>query len=429
MRFAFGNEANRPDEVASTSGVDKKVPFVFTASFVGDEAEEVGRGAVSSTQSPQTPPTSRHDGRVVGLAKAVTPSHVDLQQELELYDRIRRANAACWFEGNARRDALERELKEVMMEETQDLKSSIFSVQEQKDAVEREIRSFVSGEKRARSALMDPLKVDSSGTVRALGSRLREVEEEIHKAKHQKRVEAAKREEERRREQERRRAEEEVERARRAEEERAERAEAERVLQATREAERRRAEAAEAERRAAEAREREERESKVPAGTKMAPGASKWQRTCAAVYEKHKDLAKVIFQASKLERLKLEKPLKKAVNQLSCSRQQIRFVGGKVTSHLSNQHQQGQHLYSYCLVRLGDLIAAQAPGLGAAKQLAFAYAELVAMVSDAGFEDLTFVLFASLHRSCPLAVPGLPKSYEVRPVTPSPQPSVPSRAC
>ena len=161
----------------------------------------------------------------------------------------------------------------------------------------------------------------------------------------------------------------------------------------------------------------------------MAPGASKWQRTCAAVYEKHKDLAKVIFQASKLERLKLEKPLKKAVNQLSCSRQQIRFVGGNVTSHLSNQHQQGQHLYSYCLVRLGDLIAAQAPGLGAAKQLAFAYAELVAMVSDAGFEDLTFVLFASLHRSCPLAVPGLPKSYEVRPVTPSPQPSVPSRAC
>jgi len=115
MRFAFGNEANRPDEVASTSGVDKKLPFVFTASFVGDEAEEVGRGAVSSTQSPQTPPTSRHDGRVVGLAKAVTPSHVDLQQELELYDRIRRANAACWFEGNARRDALERELKEVMM--------------------------------------------------------------------------------------------------------------------------------------------------------------------------------------------------------------------------------------------------------------------------------------------------------------------------
>ena len=155
---------------------------------------------------------------------------------------------------------------------------------------------------------------------------------------------------------------------------------------------------------------RKEEEELVSPGVQTTLSAARWERTCAEVYNKHKGFASEIFKASKLERLKLEKPIKKAVNQLSCSKQQIRFVGDQMIRHLTQQHSQGQHFYSYCLVRLGDLVALQGPGLGASKQLAFAYAELASMVSSA-FKDFLYVLIASLHRSCPLTVPKYPKDY------------------
>mmetsp|Transcript_14102 Transcript_14102/g.27130 ORF Transcript_14102/g.27130 Transcript_14102/m.27130 type:complete len:947 (-) Transcript_14102:105-2945(-) len=156
--------------------------------------------------------------------------------------------------------------------------------------------------------------------------------------------------------------------------------------------------------------EEEAAKEAVPSGVRMSPSAAKWENSCAKVYDQHRGYASEIFKASKLERLKLEKPIKKAVNQLSCSKQQIRFVGQQMIQHLSQQHTQGKHFYSYCLVRLGDLIAQQGPGLGASKQLAFAYAEVSCMVASA-FKDFIYVLISSLQKACPLVVPKFPKGY------------------
>jgi len=225
--------------------------------------------------------------------------------------------------------------------------------------------------------------------------------------KHQKLMEKAKQEAE----EQKRLQREEAERRKKLELEQKQNMEAQIALKQRQEMERKRKEEEDEARKVADARAREERENRIPEGVLMSPSASKWQKSCASVYDKHKALAADIFKASKLERLKLEKPIKKCVNQVSCSRQQIAFVGRSILEHLTNQYNQGKHFYSYCLVRLGDLIALQGPGLGAAKQLAFAYAELVSMVSES-FHDLAYVVVAALHKSCPLTVPSLPKGYK-----------------
>ena len=86
---------------------------------------------------------------------------------------------------------------------------------------------------------------------------------------------------------------------------------------------------------------------------------------------------------------------------------------------LSNQHQQGQHLYSYCLVRLGDLMRPRALDWGRPSSWP-SPTRSCGHGLDAGFEDLTSAL-CLLAPSCS-SVPGLPGSYEVRPSPPLPNP-------
>ena len=236
-------------------------------------------------------------------------------------------------------------------------------------------------------------------------------------AKHQKLMEEAKQEAARQVEEQRRKLELETQRAQAAalKEQQKQAAEQQKQAAAMKQLEKAKADAAakvKSEAAALKKKKEEEEAAKeaVPSGVRMSPSAAKWENSCAEVYDQHRGYASEIFKASKLERLKLEKPIKKAVNQLSCSKQQIRFVGQQMIQHLSQQHTQGKHFYSYCLVRLGDLIAQQGPGLGASKQLAFAYAEVSCMVASA-FKDFIYVLISSLQKACPLVVPKFPKGY------------------
>ena len=97
----------------------------------------------------------------------------DLERELELYDKRRRLNATAWFDTNARRAQLDMELNEILVEETQDLKSSIFSVMDQKETYQEEIKRFVAGEKRKGAE-------QAAASIRNLGTSLRALEQEIH---------------------------------------------------------------------------------------------------------------------------------------------------------------------------------------------------------------------------------------------------------
>ena len=153
-----------------------------------------------------------------------------------------------------------------------------------------------------------------------------------------------------------------------------------------------------------------EKKSQSASGPNVS-SALQWKERCEKARDEHSKMAEGIFKASKLDRLKLEKPIKKAVNQVSCSKQQIMFVGQQMNDHLALQKGKGQEFYSYCLIRIADLIAQQGPGLGSSKQLAFSYAELVSLLTSV-HNDLILVLVSSLHSLCPLTVPHYPKDYK-----------------
>eukprot|EP00213_Chloropicon_mariensis_P006227 CAMPEP_0197474388 /NCGR_PEP_ID=MMETSP1309-20131121/5879_1 /TAXON_ID=464262 /ORGANISM="Genus nov. species nov., Strain RCC998" /LENGTH=537 /DNA_ID=CAMNT_0043014027 /DNA_START=147 /DNA_END=1760 /DNA_ORIENTATION=- len=408
MRFSAAEE----DLDAATQNVldfeklHKRQPFVFT---IGSEENEERRSKSQlASSSSATSLRERDSNKGTGGGGGMIDKRT-FEKELEYDDHVRQMSAAAWVDSNTRREKLNRELKEVYLEENQDLKSSIFSVLEQKATYQQEIKNFV-GEK--RKSPLSPLS-----PVHALGSSLQAVKEEIHKAKHQKLMEEAKQEAARQVEEQRRKLELETQRAQAAalKEQQKQAAEQQKQAAAMKQLEKAKADAAakvKSEAAALKKKKEEEEAAKeaVPSGVRMSPSAAKWENSCAKVYDQHRGYASEIFKASKLERLKLEKPIKKAVNQLSCSKQQIRFVGQQMIQHLSQQHTQGKHFYSYCLVRLGDLIAQQGPGLGASKQLAFAYAEVSCMVASA-FKDFIYVLISSLQKACPLVVPKFPKGY------------------
>lgn len=409
MRFSavVEGEDGVPSSRAAAPSASGRDPFVFSlagpdSALVEADPDPSGRGREDGDEN------IGGGGLLGGGYRYPAPSPRPqskraLEKELDYYDKYRKLNTSAWFSTNARRERFNRELREVYLEETQDLKSSIFSVMDQKATYQQEISNFVVGAKRKSAQATSPQML-------ALGSSLQLVEEEIHRAKHQRLMEAAKQEAARQAEEQRKA----IETQRKLEEER-------RKAAALQEEARKKkiAEAKEGRRRAAAAAaEKKEKEAAMAAAKAReeaseqctSVSASKWEKSCAEVYQKHKAFASEIFKASKLDRLKLEKPIKKAVNQLSCSRQQIRFVGQQMIQHLCQQHAQGKPFYSYCLVRLGDLVAQQGPGLGASKQLAFAYAELVSMVSST-FNDFAYVVIAALHAKCPLTVPKLPRGY------------------
>eukprot|EP00216_Chloropicon_sp_CCMP2111_P000179 CAMPEP_0198244164 /NCGR_PEP_ID=MMETSP1446-20131203/33347_1 /TAXON_ID=1461542 ORGANISM="Unidentified sp, Strain CCMP2111" /NCGR_SAMPLE_ID=MMETSP1446 /ASSEMBLY_ACC=CAM_ASM_001112 /LENGTH=541 /DNA_ID=CAMNT_0043928147 /DNA_START=269 /DNA_END=1894 /DNA_ORIENTATION=+ len=329
------------------------------------------------------------------------------RKELEHLDHCTKVNAQAWIDSYNDSQKLFRELSDVNEEETLDLKSSIFSVVDQNEWFKQETTKYFN----ANSAKNKP-QGHKNRSLHALDDSLKAVKAEIDHVKHLKTMaEKAKREAE---EAHRKRLEMEaaLEKQRQLA---AEKEEQEKMALLQKKKQEEEAEIAR-QKAEAEAKEKRDLEEKSKAAARSAVSASSsaldWEAECSKAYASHKELAKFIFEASKLERLKLEKPLKKAVNQLSCSMQQISFVSNQVNQFLAGQRaqQNGDARYSYCLLRFTELMVQQGPGLGSSKNLAFAYAELASVLSRS-HECLPQLIVAALHRFCPLTVPKHPKGY------------------
>lgn len=386
-----------PEDLWDTAGDAQRSPAF---SFSVDDSDDDDDGEDAELRSASSIATSESVG---GRTKA-SPGEV---KELEFLDRSRQLYASACVHSYAYGQRLHRELHQVQSEETQDLKSSIFSVLDQNSAFQQDLKDFFRNAGSDAPAKSPPPRA-------ALEESLRAVQDEIARVRH--RTMVAK-------------AQQAAEAQRKLEEENRKRLEAERA--AAEEARRKQAlaaqaEAKEARRREAEAQakaasERQERANQQASSSGGGPASSTgdfvtasalaWERQCAEVYKGHTDKAAPIFAASKIERLKLEKPIKKAVNQVSCSKEQIMFVSQQATNHLAQQKRMAESCYSYCLVRLADLIALQGASLGSSKQIAFAYAELVRLLAGSQ-KDFVAVFVAALHKQCPLTVPRFPKGYE-----------------
>ena len=133
MRFSVADQVadegglvlprSRSSQGASVSTPSLSPPFVFSlkepeVSFVEGRSTDV------------TPPVKHHQQSLRGTASP--QKRKEFEKELQYADQYRRANAVAWFDSNVRREKLNKELKEVFLEESQDLKSSIFSVLDQK---------------------------------------------------------------------------------------------------------------------------------------------------------------------------------------------------------------------------------------------------------------------------------------------------------
>ena len=106
----------------------KSRPWIFTLH------ESAGESAVSAERK-------RRKGENATIKLASVDDKMFLK-ELEYQDYVRKRNTGVWLQNYAHAQRLDRELSEVYKEETQDLKSSIFSVLDQNASFQDETNHF-----------------------------------------------------------------------------------------------------------------------------------------------------------------------------------------------------------------------------------------------------------------------------------------------
>ena len=209
------------------------------------------------------------------------------------------------------------------------------------------------------------------------------------------------------------RAREEAEERRREVEARLQEAEAKAKVRAA-------AEEAEAAAVAEAARKREQaqaREARVKAGEGGAgsdpdiwasAGALAWGVQCKETLKKVRDECKEILEAPLAVRKPLDKTLRKCVNSISATKQQVVQVYQRLSAALAAEQGPRQ---AYCLVRVCQLLVAQGEDLERQHQLAFPVGEVVAALGK-DHPAVLSIFVGLLHEKASLAIPALRKDAD-----------------
>ena len=159
---------------------------------------------------------------------------------------------------------------------------------------------------------------------------------------------------------------------------------------------------------AEQAREEQEAQEREAQREWVSDGAEAWRAECGTALAQARAECAALRAAPLGTRKAYDKPLRKAVNQISSTKQQVLEVYRKLSAMLGQVQRGPREPYAYTLVRLGQLLVGQGDGLQRQHQLAYPVAEIVAALGKdhPGFLP---VFLGLLHEKASLTVPLLPK--------------------
>jgi nucleoporin GLE1 len=137
-------------------------------------------------------------------------------------------------------------------------------------------------------------------------------------------------------------------------------------------------------------------------------GALAWGVQCKETLKKVRDECKEILGAPLAVRKPLDKTLRKCVNSISATKQQVVQVYQRLTAALGAEQGPRQ---AYCLVRVCQLLVTQGEDLERQHQLAFPVGEVVAALGK-DHPAVLSIFVGLLHEKASLAIPALRKDAD-----------------
>ena len=137
-------------------------------------------------------------------------------------------------------------------------------------------------------------------------------------------------------------------------------------------------------------------------------GALAWGVECKATLKRVRDECKDLLEAPLSVRKPLDKPLRKSVNSISATKEQVVQVYQRLSAALGAEHGPRQ---AYSLVRVCQLLVAQGEGLERQHQLAFPVGEVVAALGK-DHPAVLSIFVGLLQEKASLAIPALRKDAD-----------------